>query len=406
MLIKIQEKYKKVIIYSQKIRTLLTLKKKVFVFGIVAIPLTSAGAGMTIFIDNSSSVVPDPIFTQESVINLDENINIKFTLPIQDIKHYESVVAVYPKTSLIFAWNDDKTLLTITPKTIWKPQTKYSIAFPHNFHEASTEYSSIFSFETISYPKVVNTNIKDINNQYINDGDEIVIAFDKNINDFDVHAVVRPILDTQQFYNKNDNTLHVRITNKTKNYRGYHSLTLFAKYKDQDDAQFYPINSLTFNTLLPRPDIYPKEFDDRLEIAKESTEPKIKIGKYIDVNLKAQITTLFEDGKFVANFVDSTGAKNTPTPVGEYKIYNKHPYALSDMFGVYLPYWMAFTSDGLYGFHGLIVWPKGHEDMPQGGKESKKNIGNAVSAGCVRHDAQNSEFLYNWTSIGTKVIIY
>jgi lipoprotein-anchoring transpeptidase ErfK/SrfK len=76
------------------------------------------------------------------------------------------------------------------------------------------------------------------------------------------------------------------------------------------------------------------------------------------------------------------------------------------MFQVYLPHWLAFTPDGLYGFHGLIVWPKGHEEMPSGGKESIKSIGNAVSAGCVRHDAENSQFLYKWAEIGTQVVIY
>jgi lipoprotein-anchoring transpeptidase ErfK/SrfK len=156
----------------------------------------------------------------------------------------------------------------------------------------------------------------------------------------------------------------------------------------------------------PEPHEWPEEFAKRIEIAKRSTEPKIKEGKYIDVNLAAQVTTLFENGLFIASFINSSGAMETPTPIGTFQIHNKNPYALSGMFGVYLPYWMAFTEDGKYGFHDLIVWPEGHKDMPQGGKESERSLGNAVSPGCVRHDAKNSTFIYDWSDVGTPVMIY
>jgi len=395
----LQEQYKKTIIKLKKIQDFLVLKKKTIVFSIIALPLTSAGAGMTIYIDNLSNVAQDPIFEQESVINLDENISIEFAAPIQNTEDYQSAVITYPQTDMMFVWNDKQTLLTITPKTIWKPQTKYSIAFPHDSSEASIEQSTIFSFETIAYPTVVDTSLAGFENPYIDEGDDIIISFDGDIADFDVHAVTRPILQTEQVYNEEEKTLRIRVKERSQNYKGYHSLTLFAKHKKQQKAQFYPIYSLTFNTLLPKPENWPEAHADRLKIAKLSTAPQIDEGKYIDINLDAQITTLFEDGKFITNFVDSSGATDTPTPLGQYEIYNKHPYALSDMFGVYLPYWLAFTPDGLYGFHGLIVWP-------DGGKESEKNIGNAVSAGCVRHDAQDSLFLYEWADIGTKVVIY
>jgi lipoprotein-anchoring transpeptidase ErfK/SrfK len=403
---KIQKKYKKILQVLNNLQLTNFLHKKVVVFGIVALPLTSAGAGMTIYIDNMANIAQDPIFAQETVVNLDEPITVEFAAPIRDINKYEKVITTYPQTDMYFSWNNMHTIVKITPRTVWQPETQYSIAFPYNSQKADESLSTIFSFETIAYPEVIKTNINEKNNQYIDEGDEILITFDKNIDDLDVHTVTRPILDTKQTYDEETHTLHVKIMGQTQDYKGFHSLTLFAKHKKQADTQFYPINSLTFNTLLPKPDVWPEQFDDRLAIAAHSTAPRIKKGKYIDVNLDAQITTLFEDGKFVKNFVDSTGAEETPTPPGEYQIYNKHPYALSNMFQVYLPYWLAFTPDGLYGFHGLIVWPKGHEDMPQGGKESEKSIGNAVSAGCVRHDAQNSTFLYEWAEIGTKVVIY
>jgi lipoprotein-anchoring transpeptidase ErfK/SrfK len=381
------------------------LYSKIFVFSVVAIPLTSAGAGIGLYVDNLSNIAQDPVFLQETVIALDEYIEVEFAAPIRDVESYEKTISIYPNMDLSFTWNDVHNKVKIMPKGIWKPETKYSIAFPHDSNKANTSTSTMFSFETIAYPEVLFTNISD-DNRYITKGDEIIIKLDQDIEDFEIHAVTRPILKMEQYYNKNEHTIHVKILEQSKNYKGFHSLTLFAKHKKQSNTQFYPIYSVTFNTLLPEPEVWPKQFDDRLAIAAKSTAPKIKTGKYVDVNLEAQVTTLFEDGKFVTNFVDSTGAQDSPTPTGEFQIYNKHPYALSDMFQVYLPYWLAFTEDGLYGFHGLIVWPEGHEERPEGGKESEINIGNAVSAGCVRHDAQNSEFLYEWADIGTKVVIY
>jgi len=402
----IQKKYKKISTKLKEFQNFLSLKRKTIVWGIIAVPLTSAGAGMTIYIDNTSNIAQTPIFAQEAVIDLDESVDVEFAVPIQNTEHYEASVVVYPQTNMTFIWNEKQTLLTIIPKTTWNPQTEYSIAFPHNSYEATVEQSTIFSFETVAYPTAIDTSLSESNNRYVDEGDDIVIVFDNDIADFDVHAVTRPILKTEQVYDEQTRTLRVQIKERAQNYKGFHSLTLFAKHKKQQKAQFYPIYSLTFNTLLPKPDNWPKIHVDRLNIAKLSTAPSITDGKYIDVNLDAQITTLFENGEFIANFVSSAGAIDTPTPTGEFEIYNKHPYALSNMFQVYLPYWMAFTADGKYGFHDLVVWPEGHEDMPSGGKESERSIGSAVSPGCVRHDADNSQFIYNWTDVGTQVVIY
>ncbi len=384
----------------------LRLRKRIFAFSLIVLPLTSAGAGMTVYIDNLSNVAQEPIFASGTVVALDENITVQFTAPIHNTQQYEKTITTYPKTNLVFSWKDDNKTLLITPRTVWRPETRYSIAFPHNTQKAESQQSTLFSFETIAYPTVISTNIPESGERYLNEGDDILITFDHDITGFDVHAVARPTLKTQQIYNAQNKTLRVHIEERAKNADGFHTLTVFAKHKKQPNAQFYPIYSLTFNTLLPQPESWPQPYDERLHLAQISTAPQITSGKYIDVNLKAQITTLFEDGKFVRNFMNSTGAKDTPTPTGVFQIYNKDPYALSNMFQVYMPYWMAFTPDGLYGFHGLVVWPEGHEEMPSGGRESEKNIGSAVSPGCVRHDAEMSRFIYDWADIGTKVVIY
>lgn len=403
MLRKKEIKIKNFFIYLKKYQIFFGLKKRIAVFSMMILPIGSVSAGMTIYIDNTVYEYQKPIVANDTVINLDENIIINFAVPIADTQEYEKNITVYPQTQLMYFWGNEGGRLTIVPKSIWDPDTKYSVFFPHH-SEKNDPIATVFSFETVSYPKIIETNID--SDKYIAEGQDIVVKFDSLIDDFDVHAVSRPAIETTQFYDKESKQLHITLGENAKSRSGFHTLTIFAKHKKQDRANYYPLTAVSFNAFLPQPELWPKEHQERVEIAKKSTAPKILDGKYIDVNLQAQITTLFEDGEFVANFVSSTGAKDTPTPTGTFEIYNKDPYALSNMFQVYLPYWMAFTEDGKYGFHDLIVWPEGHEDMPSGGKESERSIGNAVSPGCVRHDAQNSKFIYDWADIGTPVVIY
>jgi lipoprotein-anchoring transpeptidase ErfK/SrfK len=382
-------------------------RKKLVVFGMLVIPVTSVGAGMNIYIENDvMNVEQKPIMANETVINLDEQIIIYFTTPINNTMKYEKLISTYPQTNLMFDWNEKNTIVRITPRTIWKPKTQYSIAFPFNSYESTTEMDTIFSFETVAYPEVINDNLNNYDAKYIKEGENILIAFDEDISSFDIDVVIRPVLDTTQNFDVENRMLQIHINDIAQDDKGTHTMTIFVKHKKQTEAQFFPIATETFNVFVQKPEIYPEEHKSRLEAAKISTIPQILKGKYIDINLEAQVTTLFDNGKFVANFISSSGAEETPTPKGEFHIFNKHPYALSGMFNVYLPYWMAFTEDGEYGLHGLIVWPEGHEDKVPGTKESEQNIGNAVSAGCVRHDDENAKFLYDWADIGTIIKIY
>jgi hypothetical protein len=378
------------------------LKKRIFLFGLMILPVSSAGAGINLYVNSDKNI--EPVILNDEIIGFEEEISIKFDHSINDYQEYQDNISIYPNNQLLFTWSDDKTALIIKPQVIWNPETEYTISLPQLNHES--QLSHLFSFTTVGYPQIINTNPKEgFKGVPFNEDNPISIQFDKSVDSFDMQAVVRPFVNISQKYDKNSRTLTIIPQEEIDNY-GSHTITVFMKHKAQSETDLYPVGNLTFDTLLPIPDEWPEQHQARLLIARQSTIPKIKDGKYIDVNLDAQITTLFEDGKFIENFVSSTGASDTPTPTGTFQIYNKHPYALSNMFQVYLPYWLAFTPDGLYGLHGLIVWPKGHKDMPNGGKESQSHIGNAVSAGCVRHDAINSKKLYEWAEIGTQVVIY
>lgn len=381
------------------------LKRKLVLFSLVVLPVSSLGNSIDLYLDDQNNQDSNkPIFLSESVINLEGNISLSFSESVDDYLNYEKEVGIFPNKKLKFDWNENKTKLDISSRGVWDPGKEYILSFPKLDEENESSY--LFSFEALSYPEIIKTNPEEREQGFVFDEENsIFITFDKDVSDFDVQLISRPFIDIDKVYDQENKTLKLIPKEKVKNFGSY-TITVFIKHNKQDDKDYFPVGLVTFNTLLPTPENWPKEFKDRLTLASQSTVPKIKTGKYVDVNLDAQITTLFEDGKFVKNFINSAGAKDTPTPKGEFEIYDKHPYALSNMFQVYMPYWMAFTSDGKYGFHDFPVWPEGHPDKPEGGKESERNVGKSVSPGCVRHSAQDSKEIYNWADVGTKVLIY
>jgi lipoprotein-anchoring transpeptidase ErfK/SrfK len=62
-----------------------------------------------------------------------------------------------------------------------------------------------------------------------------------------------------------------------------------------------------------------------------------------------------------------------------------------------MPYFMQFTKQGA-GLHELPEWPNGK-------KEGANHLGTPVSHGCVRVGIGVAKKLYDWTPVGTKVVV-
>ncbi len=118
--------------------------------------------------------------------------------------------------------------------------------------------------------------------------------------------------------------------------------------------------------------------------------------RWVDVNLTTQTVTAYEGNTPVRNVLASTGRWQYPTVVGTYKIYVKYEkarmrggigadaYDLPDV-----PYVMYFYRG--YGLHGTY-W--------------HNNFGTPMSHGCVNLSISDSEWFFNWASIGTKVVTH
>jgi lipoprotein-anchoring transpeptidase ErfK/SrfK len=122
-------------------------------------------------------------------------------------------------------------------------------------------------------------------------------------------------------------------------------------------------------------------------------------GQWVDVDLTTQMTSLFEDGGFVAAFLISSGLSETPTPPGTYQVYAK--VALQTMSGrnadgsAYsipdVPWATWFWGD--YGFHAAY-WL------------DESEIGRPQSHGCVNMRVDDAKFVFDWAATGTTVVVH
>lgn len=127
------------------------------------------------------------------------------------------------------------------------------------------------------------------------------------------------------------------------------------------------------------------------------TDQNKKLDRKIVIDLKRQRLQRVLGGVTIAEYTISSGKRATPTPKGTFAVRNKTPRAWSKQFGLYMPWWMAFTYQG-HGMHELPEWPNGY-------KEGTNHLGTPVSHGCVRLGIGPAKELYDWAPVGTPVVV-
>ncbi len=113
---------------------------------------------------------------------------------------------------------------------------------------------------------------------------------------------------------------------------------------------------------------------------------------WIDVDLSQQRLYAYAGDTLMNSFVVSTGTWQTPTVTGKFNIWIKVRSQAMSGPGYYLPdvpYVMYFYKD--YGLHGTY-W--------------HNNFGTPMSHGCVNLTIPDSEWLYNFSSVGTMVNVH
>lgn len=119
--------------------------------------------------------------------------------------------------------------------------------------------------------------------------------------------------------------------------------------------------------------------------------------KWIEVDLSEQRLYMKQNGNNVGSFLVSTG-KWSPTPKGEWRIWTKLRYTRmrggSKALGTFydlpnVPYTMYYYQG--YGIHGAY-W--------------HSNFGQPMSHGCVNMKPEEAGVVFNFASVGTKVIVH
>ncbi len=134
---------------------------------------------------------------------------------------------------------------------------------------------------------------------------------------------------------------------------------------------------------------------------KFAAEGRPDLVRYIEIDLSDQTLTYYDAGVKVGEYIISSGKPGMDTPTGTFKVINKAREAYSSRYALYMPSWMAFTSQG-HGIHGLPFWK-----LRGGGRyyEGIDHLGRKVSHGCVRVSVDNAARLWEWSEVGTPVVV-
>lgn len=129
--------------------------------------------------------------------------------------------------------------------------------------------------------------------------------------------------------------------------------------------------------------------------------------RYIEIDVPDQKMYLFDQGQVVKSYTVSTGLYY-PTPTGHFHIMNKAPEGYSDIFNVYMPWWMAFhygwagDQDAYFGIHELPYWWAGAEKK----QRPREFLGSPHTGGCVSLDIGAAKEVYDFSYVGMDVVIF
>lgn len=266
----------------------------------------------------------------------------------------------------------------------------------------AASYQSSFGgsdWQALIAPKVLSVSPADQTKEVmIGIEDPIIVTFESSVKPFFIDFSLDP--PAEVIYENNSEKTEFRLLPKTPLKDGTaYVLTVAYRPEGQADAAPVSIHRSSFETLPAAPVTWSTDLDARLAEAKKFTRPLIASGRYIDINLKSQVMTIFEDGRLMDAYIVSSGLPGMDTPRGEFSIQNKAERVWSKRYALFMPYWMAITPDGKYGIHELPEWPGGY-------KEGANHLGRPVSHGCVRLGVGAAARVYGWADVGTRVIVH
>lgn len=121
----------------------------------------------------------------------------------------------------------------------------------------------------------------------------------------------------------------------------------------------------------------------------DAPQPASNSGKAIVVSVSNQRIYAFENGELVRSHLVSTGLPQTPTVLGDYKVYLK--FVADDMQGP--GYFLPQVPYAMYFFQGYAIH----------GTYWHNKFGRPMSHGCVNLPTSEAEWFFQWAEMGTPV---
>lgn len=170
---------------------------------------------------------------------------------------------------------------------------------------------------------------------------------------------------------------------------------------DSDFDNLSDVDEVRYGSNPYDPDTDTDGYPDGLEVFfgyDPTRENSARLPRRIEVDLTKQRLSYFFGERKIGEMIISSGKWNWPTPTGTFTVQNKYPRAWSRLASLWMPYWMGFAG-GRFGIHELPEWPGGR-------KEGRDHLGKPVSHGCIRLGEEDAKKLYEWTPVGTQLVIY
>lgn len=119
--------------------------------------------------------------------------------------------------------------------------------------------------------------------------------------------------------------------------------------------------------------------------------------RWIEVNLSTYTLTAWEGETAVMSTLIVTGAPISPTVAGEFRVYWKlDSQTMAGVGADGIPYEQPDVPDVMYFF----------QDWAIHGAYWRSGFGYAASHGCVNVPLQQASWLYDWASVGTRVVVH
>lgn len=306
---------------------------------------------------------------------------------------------IEPKLQVKKQWVDQRTL-GITPLEPPLPDTKYIILIDGaktRFFVPQKVYQKGFS--AAFFPKFRNVYPRDKQDQ-VETSEQIVINLENPlIEPFSLDVEINPMTGFEHKLNEVGTQLTITPTTAMLKKTEY-SVKVFLNHKQLKEVT-RELYSGTFTTKPPPPVIYSfatSKSTYRTEERKEDVSPQLLEGRYVDIDISSQTMFLFENGIEKGAFKVSSGKRGMDTPTGVFKVMGKSRRPWSKDYGLFMPWFIQFTRQG-HGIHELPEWPSGY-------KEGTNHLGIPVSHGCVRLGIGAAKIVYDFTEIGTPLVIH